>query len=204
MKRQDDPENGGGGHGPWFSFASARERLRAVWRDLIRVNASDRRWEMPLAAALSSGLPLMVGAYFGRMDYGLMSSLGGMVFLSLPNSSLQHRMMMLLAASFGMVACYAVGALTQFWPAAMIVALTLIAMVVNMVCRCYRLGPPGSLFFIMATAIAAYTPGRVEDVPLRVGMVALGCLVACLVAFVYSLHMTRVAPPPPEAELPKP
>jgi hypothetical protein len=146
----------------------------------------------------------MVGAYFGRMDYGLMSSLGGMVFLSLPNSSLQHRMMMLLAASFGMVACYAVGALTQFWPAAMIVALTLIAMVVNMVCRCYRLGPPGSLFFIMATAIAAYTPGRVEDIPLRVGMVALGSLVACLVAFAYSLHMTRVAPPPPETPLPRP
>ncbi|GFN26639.1 hypothetical protein ADE_23370 [Achromobacter denitrificans] len=203
MNRQHDPHSGGG-HRPWYAPASAKARLGAVWRDLTRVNASDRRWEMPLAAALSSGLPLMVGAYFGRMDYGLMSSLGGMVFLSLPNSSLQHRMMMLLAASFGMVACYAVGALTQFWPAAMIAALTLIAMVVNMVCRCYRLGPPGSLFFIMATAIAAYTPGRIEDVPLRVGMVALGSLVACLVAFAYSLHMTRVAPPPPETELPKP
>ena len=202
MNRQDDPK--GGGPVPWYSLAFARQRLLAVWHDLIRVNASDRPWEMPLAAALSSGLPLMVGAYFGRMDYGLMSSLGGMVFLSLPNSSLQHRMMMLLAASFGMVACYAVGALTQFWPAVMIAALTLIAMVVNMICRCYRLGPPGSLFFIMATAIAAYTPGRVEDVPLRVGMVALGSLVACLVAFAYSLHMTRVAPPPPETELPKP
>ncbi|MBV2161470.1 FUSC family protein [Achromobacter denitrificans] len=203
MNRQHDPHSGDG-HRPWYAPASAKARLGAVWRDLTRVNASDRRWEMPLAAALSSGLPLMVGAYFGRMDYGLMSSLGGMVFLSLPNSSLQHRMMMLLAASFGMVACYAVGALTQFWPAAMIAALTLIAMVVNMVCRCYRLGPPGSLFFIMATAIAAYTPGRIEDVPLRVGMVALGSLVACLVAFAYSLHMTRVAPPPPETELPKP
>ncbi|ASC65312.1 integral membrane protein, YccS/YhfK family [Achromobacter denitrificans] len=203
MNRQHDPHSGDGRR-PWYAPASAKARLGAVWRDLTRVNASDRRWEMPLAAALSSGLPLMVGAYFGRMDYGLMSSLGGMVFLSLPNSSLQHRMMMLLAASFGMVACYAVGALTQFWPAAMIAALTLIAMVVNMVCRCYRLGPPGSLFFIMATAIAAYTPGRIEDVPLRVGMVALGSLVACLVAFAYSLHMTRVAPPPPETELPKP
>ena len=203
MNRQHDPHSGDG-HRPWYAPASAKARLGAVWRDLTRVNASDRRWEMPLAAALSSGLPLMVGAYFGRMDYGLMSSLGGMVFLSLPNSSLQHRMMMLLAASFGMVACYAVGALTQFWPAAMIAALTLIAMVVNMVCRCYRLGPPGSLFFIMATAIAAYTPGSIEDVPLRVGMVALGSLVACLVAFAYSLHMTRVAPPPPETELPKP
>ena len=204
MNQHDEQHQRNARGGQWRPFSFFMNQLRSGWRELIRVNASDRRWEMPLAAALSSGLPLMVGAYFGRMDYGLMSSLGGMVFLSLPNSSLQHRMMMLLAASFGMVACFAVGALTQFWPTVMIAALTLIAMLVNMVCRCYRLGPPGSLFFIMATAIAAYTPGTIEEVPLRVGMVALGCLVACLVAFAYSLHMTRVAPPPVETPLPRP
>lgn len=204
MKQDDDNRDARESRGLWRPIGFVKEQVRDAWRELIRVNTSDRRWEMPLAAALSSGLPLMVGAYFGRMDYGLMSSLGGMVFLSLPNSSLQHRMMMLLAASFGMVACFAVGALTQFWPTAMVAALTIIAILVNMVCRCYRLGPPGSLFFIMATAIAAYTPGRIEDVPMRVGMVALGCLVACLVAFAYSLHMTRVAPPPVEIPLPKP
>lgn len=204
MNHNDEQHQRNTRGGRWRPFSFFMNQLRSGWRELIRVNASDRRWEMPLAAALSSGLPLMVGAYFGRMDYGLMSSLGGMVFLSLPNSSLQHRMMMLLAASFGMVACFAVGALTQFWPTVMIAALTLIAMLVNMVCRCYRLGPPGSLFFIMATAIAAYTPGTIEEVPLRVGMVALGCLVACLVAFAYSLHMTRVAPPPVETPLPRP
>lgn len=204
MNHNDEQHQRNARGGRWRPFSFFMNQLRSGWRELIRVNASDRRWEMPLAAALSSGLPLMVGAYFGRMDYGLMSSLGGMVFLSLPNSSLQHRMMMLLAASFGMVACFAVGALTQFWPTVMIAALTLIAMLVNMVCRCYRLGPPGSLFFIMATAIAAYTPGTIEEVPLRVGMVALGCLVACVVAFAYSLHMTRVAPPPVETPLPRP
>ncbi|MGV2906321.1 FUSC family protein [Achromobacter sp. AGC25] len=206
MNQKDPPEDASDGgqprHRPGRGFV--KQQVQGTWRELTRVNASDRRWEMPLAAALSSGLPLMVGAYFGRMDYGLMSSLGGMVFLSLPNTSLAQRMMMLLAASFGMVACYAVGALTQFWPTVMIAALTVIAILVNMVCRCYRLGPPGSLFFIMATAIAAYTPGHIEDVPMRVGMVALGCLVACLVAFAYCLHMTRVAPPPPEAAPPKP
>ncbi|WP_050445650.1 FUSC family protein [Achromobacter spanius] len=200
MNEKEQAENTDGGGQRRSSRGFVKQQMQGTWRELIRVNASDRRWEMPLAAALSSGLPLMVGAYFGRMDYGLMSSLGGMVFLSLPNASLQQRMMMLLAASFGMVACYAVGALTQFWPTATIAALTLIAMLVNMVCRCYRLGPPGSLFFIMATAIAAYTPGSIEDVPMRVGMVALGCLVA----FAYSLHMTRVAPPPPDTPLPKP
>jgi uncharacterized membrane protein YccC len=191
-------------HTPWWSWRRMQARMRLEWRDLTEVKPSDRRWEMPLAAALASGIPLFVGAYFGRMDYGLLSSLGGMVFLSLPNSPLQHRMMMMLAASFGMVASFAVGALTQFWPALMVLALTLIAMVVNMVCRTYRLGPPGSLFFIMAAAIAAYAPGTPEQVPMRVGLVAMGCLVACLVAFVYSLHMTRVAPPPPAPELPPP
>lgn len=204
MKNSDEHNARSDGPSSRSAWAFIKDWLLSTWRELVRVNASDRSWEMPLAAALSSGLPLMVGAYFGRMDYGLMSSLGGMVFLSLPNSSLQHRMMMLLAASFGMVACFAVGALTQFWPSVMIVALTLIAIVVSMVCRCYRLGPPGSLFFIMATAIAAYTPGRIEDVPMRVGMVALGCLVACLIAFVYSLRMTRVTPPPPAIDLPPP
>lgn len=189
---------------PWWSWARVQASLRTQWRDLIEVKSSDRSWEMPLAAALSSGIPLFVGAYFGRMDYGLMASLGGMVFLSMPNSPLQHRMMMMLAASFGMVASFAVGAITQFWPALTVAALALIAMVVNMVARCYRLGPPGSLFFIMAAAIAAYTPGTVEQVPLRVGMVAMGCLVACLVAFVYALYMTRVAPPPPAPDLPAP
>lgn len=179
-------------------------RASALWQGLTQVQNSDRRWEMPLAAALASGLPLLVGAYFGRMDYGLLSSLGGMVFLSLPNSPLQHRMMVLLAASFGMVSCFAVGALTQIWPTLMVPALTLIAMVVNMVCRCYCFPPPGSLFFIMAAAIAAYTPGTLEQVPLRVGMVAMGALLACGVAFVYALHMARVAPPPPAPELPAP
>lgn len=58
----------------------------------MTINASDRLWQMPFAAALASGLPLLVGAYFDRMDYGLVSSLGGMVFLSLPNTPLSHRM----------------------------------------------------------------------------------------------------------------
>lgn len=159
---------------------------------------------MPLAAALASGLPLLVGAYFARMDYGLLSSLGGMVFLSLPNSPLQHRMMLLMAAAFGIVSCYAVGALTQIWPSLTVASLTLVAIIVTMICRTYRLGPPGSLFFIMAAAIAAYTPGQLEEVPLRVGMVAMGSLLACMIAFVYSLHMTRVAPPPPAPALPPP
>lgn len=71
--------------------------LRAEWGSLTRFNRSDRRWPMPFAAALSSGLPLLVGASFGHLDYGLISSLGGMHFLYLPETPMYH----LMAASIG-------------------------------------------------------------------------------------------------------
>jgi len=51
--------------------------LRAEMHQLMTINASDRLWQMPFAAALASGLPLLVGAYFDRVDYGLVSSLAG-------------------------------------------------------------------------------------------------------------------------------
>ncbi|WP_246860616.1 hypothetical protein [Noviherbaspirillum sp. UKPF54] len=69
--------------------ASARwTRLQALVREELRqltiVQASDRAWQMPFAAALASGLPLLVGAYFDHLGYGLVSSLGGWCFSTCP------------------------------------------------------------------------------------------------------------------------
>jgi uncharacterized membrane protein YccC len=70
------------------------------------------------------------------------------------------------------------------------------------VCRFYQLGPPGSLFFIMAAAIGAWSPVELMLLPLQVGLIALGCLVACLVVFFYSVYAVRLQPPQPVAPLP--
>jgi hypothetical protein len=178
--------------------------LAAEVRQLLTINASDRRWYMPFAAALASGLPLLVGAYFDRMAYGLVSSLGGMVFLYLPNTPLSHRMVSLMACGFAMIACYTLGLFSHFFPLLMTPVLVFIAILVTMVCRFYRLGPPGSLFFIMAAAIGAWSPVELMLLPLQVGLIALGCLVACLVALFYSVYAVRLQPPQPVAPLPPP
>lgn len=179
-----------------------RTLLRAELRHLTTINSSDRLWQMPFAAALALGLPLLVGAYFDRMDYGLVSSLGGLVFLYLPRTPLQRRMISLMACAFGMVACYALGMISHFFPVLLVVVLTLIAILVTMVCRFYRVEPPGSLFFIMAAAIGAYSPVSVLQVPLMVGLLTMGCLLACLIAFFYSLYALRLQAPDPVAPLP--
>lgn len=176
--------------------------LREEWRQLVTINPSDRPWQMPFAAALASGLPLLVGAWFGHMDYGLISSLGGLVFLYTPNTPLYHRMVSLMACAFGLAASYTLGLISHFVPALMMVALTFITILVSMVCRCYRVSMPGSLFFIMVAAIGAYSPTTVEQVPLRVGLIFMGALLACLVALFYSLYVLRRQAPQPVAPLP--
>ena len=103
-----------------------------------------------------------------------------------------------------MSACYALGVISHFFPPAMMLALSFAAILVSMVCRFYNLGPPGSLFFIMAASIGAYSPGEVLDVPLKVGLLTMGSLLACLIAFFYSVYILRQRPPGPVLPLPRP
>ncbi|MDR2187237.1 MAG: FUSC family protein [Azonexus sp.] len=185
---------------PWWERLQAQ--LRREWNDLTTVNRSDRRWTMPFCAALASGLPLLVGAWFGQIGFGLISSIGGLVFLYLPETPLSHRMVSLLASAFAMCACFALGLMSQFLPGLHVLVLTFIAVLVSMLCRFYLIGPPGSLFFVLAAAIGVYTPAEVLDVPLRVGLFTMGCLLACLIAFFYSLEDLRRRPPKPIQPLP--
>lgn len=169
--------------------------LRAEFRHLASVQPSDRPWQMPLAAALALGLPLLAGAACDRLADGLTASLGGLAFLYLPETPLHHRMVALMASAFAITACFALGLASQLFPAAMVPALGCAAILVTMVCRYFNLAPPGSMFFIMAAAIGAYTPGGIEQLPFSVGLVFLGTAQAGLIAFLYSLYMLRRRPP---------
>ena len=171
---------------------------------LTRFNRSDRHWLMPLAASLACGLPMLVGAVFGRMDYGVISALAGMVFLYLPEIGLNDRMVWLMSCAFGMVSCYALGLLCHLVPELLLPALVFISILVTIMVRLHRMGPPGPTFFVMAATVGAYSPTGMMDVPLKVGLFALGCLLACLVAFAYSLVSPRLYGPKPQPAAGKP
>lgn len=176
--------------------------IQAEWRHLTSFSASTRRWPMPVAAALATGLPLLIGAGFDRLDYGLVSSLGGIIFLYLPDTPLHHRMVALMACAFGMTACYTLGVMSQIIPPLMMPALIFTAILVTMVCRFYRVGPPGSLFFIMAASIGAYSPIALLETPLYVGLLSMGGLLAGLIALAYSVITLRHQAPQPVAPRP--
>ncbi|MGI4843392.1 MAG: FUSC family protein [Janthinobacterium lividum] len=183
-----------------------RQRVRAFLseelRQLTTIQASDRAWQMPMAAALSSGLPLVAAAALGRIGDGLVASLGGLVFLYLPATSLARRMVALLACAFAMLACYTLGMVSGLWPPAIVPALVAITVLVMTTSRIYALGPPGGLFFVMAAAIGAYSPLTAADLPRMAGLIGFGSLLACTVGFFYSIFMLRRHAPAPQPPLP--
>lgn len=164
-------------------------------RRLFAINASQRPWEMPLAAAVASGAPVIAGAWHGQMAAGVAGSLGGLVFLYLPATALSDRMRTLMACALGMVACFAVGLLSGMYVPVTIPLLALLAIAVTMICRFHAIGPPGSLFFVMTAAIGAYSPARGPAAMAQLGFLAMGCALAILIAFFYSLHTLRRTPP---------
>jgi uncharacterized membrane protein YccC len=92
--------------------------------------------------------------------------------------------------------------MSHFFAPLMMPVLVFTAILVTMVCRFYGLGPPGSLFFIMTASIGAYSPLEVMQLPLMVGLLTMGCLLACLIGLVYSVYILRLQAPKPVAPLP--
>jgi hypothetical protein len=173
-----------------------RPRLSTLLRNEVRrffqLHPSPRPWQMPVAAALASGLPLLIGAAFDHLAWGLVASIGGLSFLYLPTTALHHRMPWIMTCAFGMAACHALGLLTHFVPQLAVPLITLIGIVVMMLVRFHAVPPPGGVFFMMSASIGAFTPLHAgSEVPPRVGLLTLGAVLACLIAFFYSLEVLR-------------
>ncbi|KAA5603843.1 FUSC family protein [Roseospira marina] len=172
-------------------------------RAFTQVRTTDRPWHMPVAAALATGAPMLTGAWFGHMEFGQASALGGLVLVYLPATPMAHRMLVLMGCAFGITAGFTLGVISHFFAPVMMPALAVIGILALMMARLYGLGMPGALFFVMAASIGAYAPVDVLEVPLYVGLVSMGCLLSCIIGFVYSLYDLRtrapkpVPPPPP-------
>lgn len=183
------------------SATSLPQRLMREFGALFRFNRSNRPWHLPVVASICVGIPLLIGAGFGRPDFGILSCVGALVILYLPQASISKRMVTLVVSSFGFSVCFAVGVSTSFHPILAAVSLGVVAMLATAICRFYFVPPPGSFFFILIASIATTIPFDLMMIPTRVGLVALGGMLSCLLAFFYSLCLVRSLSTAPSAQL---
>ncbi len=133
------------------------------------------------------------------MSYGILGSTAGLVILYLPSTSVANRMITMLACSFGFMLSFAIGIIFSFHPLVSSLVLALLAFAVQWVANFFRMKLPGSFFFLMIATIAISMPFNLATIAVRIGVVGMGTMLACLLAFVYSLYIVRKYPPKPVA-----
>jgi uncharacterized membrane protein YccC len=167
-------------------------------KSLFELKKTERLWHIPVLASLCVGLPLLIGYYFDRLDYGIVSCMAGLVILYLPTTTVARRMITLLTCSFGFMISFVIGLCFSFNPMLSAVVLGLFAMSVYWVVNYFGMKPPGSFFFIMIASVASCMPFDLEKIPIRVGLIGMGAMLACLLALFYSLYSIKKHPPKTE------
>lgn len=170
-----------------------QQALREQVRRMLVLNPSLRPWHFPLVAGLCTGLPVLLGAWLGRLDLGVLGSLGGMVILYLPQATVAYRLVTLVVCGFGFATSFTLAALAggPSWVSALV--LGLVTMLINLVCRFYSVAPPGRFFFVMIASLASTASLDLALLPEKVGVMVMGSMLACLLVFGYSLLLP--APP---------
>lgn len=168
-----------------------KQTIKREIKLLFQLKQTERLWHIPVLASLCTGLPLLLGYYIDRLDYGILACLGGLVILYLPSTKLENRMLTLLVCAFGFILSFSIGIVFSFNPYFSALALGLYAFGVHWATNYFKLRPPGSFFFIMLASMAICMPFDIIAIPTKIGLIALGTIFSCILALFYSIYITK-------------
>ena len=169
--------------------------MRSIFTSFFELKQTERLWHIPLLASLCAGIPLLAGLYFNHIEYGILGSTAGLVILYLPSTTIANRMITMLACSFGFMLSFTIGIIFSFSILLSSLVFGVLSFGVQWAANYFKLKPPGSFFFIMIAAIASCMPFDLATIPARVGVVGMGAMLACGLAFAYSIYIVRYYPP---------
>ncbi|MCX8525036.1 FUSC family protein [Chryseobacterium formosus] len=160
---------------------------------LIEIKKTERKWHFPFLAALCIGSPLLLGWFLGKPNFGSLSSLGALVILYFTQAPISQRMVHLAVCAFGMIFSFAVSLCFNFNVYFGALALGIVAFLSHFITNYYKIPPPGNFFFIMVAAMASNFKFDMEMIPTRIGLFAMGAILSCSFAFIYSVLVEKSA-----------
>ncbi len=163
------------------------EGLLAKLLPVFELSDNRRPLGFLIVAALSIGTPVLIGVSIERFSSSILAAMGGMVILYMRQTDLPNRLTTLASCSFG----FLFGALTSFNPFLSSFSLAVTVFVVTVVCRFYRLPPPGTFLFILVACLSRTLPFELELLAEQVGTVLLGCMVGTLLGLMYTVFQAK-------------
>lgn len=183
-------------------------RLQAALAQLAEANRSlfrlpkgpgPRGW-IALRAALSIGLPFGVLTLLGYQGLGLQAAAGAFVALYSAGLKAGERAKVLPFVALTLLTSAALGVLLAPWEVWLLTGLVVVACVTAALTFAFRLGPPGTVFFVliygMAANITAVVDGeRINDPWVFLAVLTGGALFSYLLALMPLLRRVERAKP---------
>lgn len=165
-----------------------REFAKQELKEVFNLKPTNRHWSVALLASLCVGIPLIIGLLIDDLTSGLTASLAGLVILYMPiNSNFVGRMAKLLLCSFGFMVSYGIGITFSFNFLVSCIVFGVFSAIVHWITLLFKINPPGNFFFIMIASMASGIPFNLGQIPEKIGLIAMGTILACFLALVYSL-----------------
>lgn len=158
---------------------------------LLEFKQTERKWHFPFLAALCIGSCLFIGYFLGKPNYGALSSLGALMILYFTSAPITQRMIHLTICAFGIVFSFTVSSFFGFNIYFAALSVAIVSFLAHFISSYFKIPPPGNFFFIMVAAMASTYKFDLELIPLRVGLVAMGAILSCSFAFLYSVFVEK-------------
>lgn len=158
---------------------------------LLEFKQTERKWHFPFLAALCIGSCLFIGYFSGKPNYGALSSLGALTILYFTSAPITQRMIHLAICAFGIVFSFTVSSFFGFNIYFAALSVGIISFLAHFISSYFKIPPPGNFFFIMVAAMASTYKFDLEMIPTRVGLVAMGAILSCSFAFLYSVFIEK-------------
>ncbi len=158
---------------------------------LLEFKQTERKWHFPFLAALCIGSCLFIGYFVGKPNYGALSSLGALTILYFTSAPITQKMIHLAICAFGIVFSFTISSFFAFNIYFAAVSVGIISFLAHFISSYFKIPPPGNFFFIMVAAMASTYTFDLELIPTRVGLVAMGAILSCSFAFIYSVFIEK-------------
>ncbi|AYN01417.1 FUSC family protein [Chryseobacterium sp. 3008163] len=158
---------------------------------LIEIKKTERKWHFPFLAALCIGTPLLLGWFSGKPNYGSLSSLGALTILYFTTAPISQRMIHLAVCAFGIIFSFTISLFFSFNIYMAALSFGIVSFLSHFITSYFKIPPPGNFFFIMLAAMASTFQFDLEMIPMRVGLVAMGAILSCSLAFIYSVFVEK-------------
>jgi hypothetical protein len=170
-----------------------------MWAQLFKFNKTDRAWHLPVVAGFCVAIPLLLGMLYNDIGAGKLASIGALVILYIQSNRLVNRMMILMVCGFGFIFSFAIGVVFSFniWLTPLILALYTFVVRYSLN-RLELIRPPGNFFFVMVASIAISLPYHPQNIASNIGNFSIGVMIACMIAFFYSILVLRGASNKPD------